>query len=155
MYQITDIPDGFETWCAVVVDVKLTAGWQYFHRFRPHPPPTSLRSLQQTPMILADPNPKLSPRIRKWCRKDCITYPLCGSSSFWWNCTLPFPPTLSPCGSLLTSTFRSSGLKHACPHGVFMSLTPGDPTLWSGVIFVRKGSRLRRPSSGERLNKIG
>ncbi|TVY82525.1 Protein crossbronx-like protein [Lachnellula suecica] len=29
-------------------------------------------------------------------------------------------------------------LKYACPHGVFMSLTPGDPTLWSGVIFVRK-----------------
>ncbi|KAE9363757.1 UBC-like protein [Stipitochalara longipes BDJ] len=32
-----------------------------------------------------------------------------------------------------------SSLKYACPHGVFMSLTPGDPTLWSGVIFVRKG----------------
>ncbi|KAL3421133.1 ubiquitin-conjugating enzyme [Phlyctema vagabunda] len=32
-----------------------------------------------------------------------------------------------------------SSLKHACPHGVFMSLTPGDPSLWSGVIFVRRG----------------
>ncbi|RDW79451.1 UBC-like protein [Coleophoma cylindrospora] len=32
-----------------------------------------------------------------------------------------------------------SSLKYACPHGVFMSLTPGDATLWSGVIFVRKG----------------
>ncbi|KUJ17182.1 UBC-like protein [Mollisia scopiformis] len=32
-----------------------------------------------------------------------------------------------------------SSLKYACPHGVFVSLTPGDPTLWSGVIFVRKG----------------
>ncbi|APA09059.1 hypothetical protein sscle_04g038290 [Sclerotinia sclerotiorum 1980 UF-70] len=32
-----------------------------------------------------------------------------------------------------------SSLKYACPHGVFMSLTPGDPTLWSGVLFVRKG----------------
>ncbi|KAK1766873.1 UBC-like protein [Phialemonium atrogriseum] len=32
-----------------------------------------------------------------------------------------------------------TGLKQACPEGVFVSLTPGDPTLWSGVIFVRKG----------------
>ncbi|KAH8879701.1 UBC-like protein [Thozetella sp. PMI_491] len=32
-----------------------------------------------------------------------------------------------------------AGLKQACPKGVFMSLTPGDPSLWSGVIFVRKG----------------
>ncbi|KAK0636941.1 ubiquitin-conjugating enzyme/RWD-like protein [Bombardia bombarda] len=32
-----------------------------------------------------------------------------------------------------------AGLKQACPSGVFLSLTPGDPTLWSGVMFVRKG----------------
>ncbi|KAI5463336.1 ubiquitin-conjugating enzyme/RWD-like protein [Mariannaea sp. PMI_226] len=32
-----------------------------------------------------------------------------------------------------------AGLKQACPEGVFVSLTPGDPTLWTGVIFVRKG----------------
>ncbi|OIW32115.1 UBC-like protein [Coniochaeta ligniaria NRRL 30616] len=32
-----------------------------------------------------------------------------------------------------------SGLKQVCPDGVFVSLTPGDPMLWSGVIFVRKG----------------
>ncbi|KAH6717293.1 ubiquitin-conjugating enzyme/RWD-like protein [Leptodontidium sp. MPI-SDFR-AT-0119] len=32
-----------------------------------------------------------------------------------------------------------SSLKYACPHGVFMSLMPGDPTLWSGVLFIRKG----------------
>ncbi|KAH9883322.1 UBC-like protein [Xylariomycetidae sp. FL2044] len=32
-----------------------------------------------------------------------------------------------------------AGLKQACPEGVFVSLTPGDPTLWSGVIFVRDG----------------
>ena len=35
--------------------------------------------------------------------------------------------------------FFSAGLKQACPQGVFVSLTPGDPSLWSGVIFVRKG----------------
>ncbi|CAK7212202.1 hypothetical protein SEUCBS140593_001437 [Sporothrix eucalyptigena] len=32
-----------------------------------------------------------------------------------------------------------SGLKQVCPEGVFMTLTPGDPSLWSGVIFVRDG----------------
>ncbi|CAN8102930.1 unnamed protein product [Discula destructiva] len=32
-----------------------------------------------------------------------------------------------------------AGLKQSCPPGVFVSLTPGDPALWSGVIFVRKG----------------
>ncbi|KAI1083503.1 UBC-like protein [Whalleya microplaca] len=32
-----------------------------------------------------------------------------------------------------------AGLKQACPDGVFVSLTPGDPSLWSGVIFVRDG----------------
>ncbi|KAM7218561.1 hypothetical protein V8F06_006025 [Rhypophila decipiens] len=32
-----------------------------------------------------------------------------------------------------------AGLKQACPNGVFVSLTPGDPSLWSGVLFVRKG----------------
>ncbi|KAL2159010.1 hypothetical protein VTH06DRAFT_3041 [Thermothelomyces fergusii] len=32
-----------------------------------------------------------------------------------------------------------AGLKQACPHGIFVSLTPGDPTVWSGVMFVRKG----------------
>jgi hypothetical protein len=43
-----------------------------------------------------------------------------------------------PFNQLISS--HSSSLKYACPHGVFMSLTPGDPTLWSGVIFVRKGA---------------
>ncbi|RKF75442.1 hypothetical protein GcM1_234110 [Golovinomyces cichoracearum] len=32
-----------------------------------------------------------------------------------------------------------SCLKTACPHGIFMSLTPGDPTVWLGVMFIRKG----------------
>ncbi|TAQ86828.1 hypothetical protein B7494_g4851 [Chlorociboria aeruginascens] len=34
---------------------------------------------------------------------------------------------------------KSSSLKYACPHGIFMTLTSGDPTLWSGVMFIRKG----------------
>lgn len=34
---------------------------------------------------------------------------------------------------------RSAGLKQACPEGVFVSLTPGDPSLWSAVLFVRHG----------------
>ncbi|KAK4103646.1 hypothetical protein N658DRAFT_421083 [Parathielavia hyrcaniae] len=32
-----------------------------------------------------------------------------------------------------------AGLKQACPNGIYVSLTPGDPTLWSGIMFVRKG----------------
>ncbi|KAI0100600.1 ubiquitin-conjugating enzyme/RWD-like protein [Nemania sp. FL0031] len=32
-----------------------------------------------------------------------------------------------------------TGLKQACPDGVYVGLTPGDPSLWSGVIFVRDG----------------
>ncbi|KAK0722258.1 ubiquitin-conjugating enzyme/RWD-like protein [Lasiosphaeria miniovina] len=32
-----------------------------------------------------------------------------------------------------------AGLKQACPNSVYVSLTPGDPSLWSGVIFVRRG----------------
>lgn len=33
----------------------------------------------------------------------------------------------------------SSGLKQACPTGVFVTLTPGEPTLWSAVLFIRDG----------------
>ncbi|GAW20145.1 hypothetical protein ANO14919_096420 [Xylariales sp. No.14919] len=32
-----------------------------------------------------------------------------------------------------------AGLKQVCPDGVYVALTPGDPNLWSGVIFVRDG----------------
>ncbi|KAF4950981.1 hypothetical protein FGADI_7853 [Fusarium gaditjirri] len=32
-----------------------------------------------------------------------------------------------------------AGLKQARPEGIFVSLTPGNATLWSGVLFVRKG----------------
>ncbi|KAG6008377.1 hypothetical protein E4U21_004581 [Claviceps maximensis] len=32
-----------------------------------------------------------------------------------------------------------TGLRQACPEGVFVTLTPGDPTLWSAVLFVRDG----------------
>ncbi|PFH60269.1 hypothetical protein XA68_11189 [Ophiocordyceps unilateralis] len=37
----------------------------------------------------------------------------------------------------LLSEFVS--LKQACPEGVFVSLTPGDATLWTAVLFVRDG----------------
>ncbi|KAG6034778.1 hypothetical protein E4U41_006383 [Claviceps citrina] len=37
----------------------------------------------------------------------------------------------------LISEFK--GLKQACPEGVFVAPTPGDPTLWSGALFVRDG----------------
>jgi hypothetical protein len=32
-----------------------------------------------------------------------------------------------------------SGLKQACPDGVYATLAPGDPSTWSGVLFVRRG----------------
>ncbi|KAG6014952.1 hypothetical protein E4U43_005987 [Claviceps pusilla] len=32
-----------------------------------------------------------------------------------------------------------AGLKQACPEGLFVTLTPGDPALWSAVLFVRDG----------------
>ncbi|RAH50181.1 putative ubiquitin-conjugating enzyme [Aspergillus brunneoviolaceus CBS 621.78] len=32
-----------------------------------------------------------------------------------------------------------ASLQHAAPPGTYVSLSPGDPTLWSGVIFVRAG----------------
>ncbi|KAI1418789.1 ubiquitin-conjugating enzyme/RWD-like protein [Xylaria sp. FL1777] len=32
-----------------------------------------------------------------------------------------------------------TGLKQVCPDGVYVALTPGDPSLWSGVFFVRDG----------------
>ncbi|KAI9674235.1 MAG: hypothetical protein M1817_002053 [Caeruleum heppii] len=30
-------------------------------------------------------------------------------------------------------------LRHVRPRGVYLGLTPGDPTLWTGVLFVRQG----------------
>lgn len=46
--------------------------------------------------------------------------------------TVPFPPCLI--------RSRSSSLRSAPLDGVFVSITPGDPSLWVGVIFVRKGT---------------
>ncbi|KAF2628713.1 UBC-like protein [Macroventuria anomochaeta] len=51
-----------------------------------------------------------------------------------------------PASSLRLSSFRKqhlliefSTLRHAQLDGVFVSITPGDPSLWVGLIFVRKG----------------
>ena len=61
---------------------------------------------------------------------------------------------------------RSASLKHAAIPGVYMSLNPNDPTLWTGVIFVRSGiffpekdrkmiaSRLMNLSSGPYASAI-
>ena len=32
-----------------------------------------------------------------------------------------------------------ASLKHASPEGVYVTITPGDPSLWAGVLFVRAG----------------
>lgn len=42
-----------------------------------------------------------------------------------------------------TLTRSSAGLKQACPEGMFVSLTPGDPTVWSAVLFIRYGEMTR------------
>ncbi|PHH65346.1 hypothetical protein CDD81_2758 [Ophiocordyceps australis] len=55
------------------------------------------------------------------------------------------PPASTLCLEKLPSLRRQqllsefSGLRQACPDGIFMSLTPGDATLWSAVLFVRNG----------------
>lgn len=46
---------------------------------------------------------------------------------------------LSPCQHSHTN-FISAALRQACPEGVFVTLTPDDPTLWSAVLFVRHGA---------------
>lgn len=48
-------------------------------------------------------------------------------------------PSALPPLSNLANGITSAGLKQACPEGMFISLTPGNPTIWSGVLFVRKG----------------
>ncbi|KAJ2979688.1 hypothetical protein NUW58_g7141 [Xylaria curta] len=48
-------------------------------------------------------------------------------------------PHLLPIRVVSADKSFSAGLKQACPDGVYVGLTPGDPSLWSGVIFVRDG----------------
>lgn len=36
-------------------------------------------------------------------------------------------------------TSDSASLKAHCPEGIYLFLTPGDPSLWSGVFFIRVG----------------
>ncbi|KAL1867435.1 hypothetical protein Plec18167_008708 [Paecilomyces lecythidis] len=43
-----------------------------------------------------------------------------------------------------------ASLKHAPPPGVYVSLTPGDPSLWSGVLFVRGGKSFLDPETAAR-----
>ena len=45
-------------------------------------------------------------------------------------------------------TVHSSRLRYAQLEGVFLSITPGDPSLWVGVIFVRRGRVFRRAKRG-------
>lgn len=52
-----------------------------------------------------------------------------------------FPPSFH-IFTYLTPGYRSASLKYAAPQGVYMSLSPQEPSLWWGVMFVRKGSPL-------------
>ncbi|KAH7328198.1 ubiquitin-conjugating enzyme/RWD-like protein [Stachybotrys elegans] len=61
---------------------------------------------------------------------DCLYYP-----------KNPQDPAMDMLPSLRRQHLLSefSGLKQACPKGIFVSLTPEDPTLWSAVLFIRQG----------------
>ncbi|KAL5362125.1 hypothetical protein BJX96DRAFT_98174 [Aspergillus floccosus] len=51
------------------------------------------------------------------------------------SCRLPNIPALRKHQLLL----EFASLKHAAPPGVYVSVAPNDPTLWTAVIFVRSG----------------
>ncbi|MCJ1284667.1 hypothetical protein MMC26_004003 [Xylographa opegraphella] len=46
---------------------------------------------------------------------------------------------LWPARSRQKALLEFTRLKHNCPSGIYVSLTPGSPTTWSGVFFPRKG----------------
>ena len=50
----------------------------------------------------------------------------------------------------LTET-PSASLKHVCPEGIYVTITHGDASLWSGVLFVRRGTAFweHRPDHGQ------
>lgn len=61
------------------------------------------------------------------------------------------PLSIGP--SVLTPT-DSASLQYAAPPGVYVTITPGDPTLWSGVLFVRSGGfYFARLSAKQKRNK--
>lgn len=55
---------------------------------------------------------------------------------------MPQPVSLSHLSSFRQQhlNIEFSSLRSAKLEGVFVSITPGDPTLWVGVVFVRKGN---------------
>jgi hypothetical protein len=55
---------------------------------------------------------------------------------------MPQPVTLPHLSSFRKQhlNVEFSSLRSAKLEGVFVSVTPGDPTLWVGVIFVRTGN---------------
>jgi hypothetical protein len=55
--------------------------------------------------------------------------------------TMPQPVTLPDLPSFRKQhlNVEFSSLRSAKLEGVYVSITPGDPSLWVGVIFVRKG----------------
>ena len=41
-------------------------------------------------------------------------------------------------------TLASSSLQHVCPEGIYITLSPEDPSVWAGVLFVRSGKRWKK-----------
>lgn len=98
------------------------------------------------------PSPAASSRCRCQAQhRRCRPFGNSISSS---SCTSCQPPA----GQRFPDFAHSSRLRHAQLHGVFLSITPGDPSLWVGVIFVRKGRvvhRAKRPSCAFLSVQIG
>lgn len=39
----------------------------------------------------------------------------------------------------MAQIWLSASLRSACPEGVYLCLKPGEPSQWSGILFVREG----------------
>jgi hypothetical protein len=56
---------------------------------------------------------------------------------------------VASCSAVTDKNLDSASLKYVCPSGVYVSLTPGDPAIWVGVMFIRKGKYLKELLSTE------
>lgn len=147
-------PGTLQTWSHDDCSNATSGDDSFAHLLRASGEQTPCVSRNGTPRRSARPHPLLAPGVERVslnalseppddphrCLQRCPCPPrrrLCllfGSSTSSSSCTLsrmPWQPVLTP---------HSSSLRHARLDGVFVSITPGDPSLWVGVIFVRKGT---------------
>jgi hypothetical protein len=81
------------------------------------------------------PNSSLSTLLHQGClMQPYRAFPRFKGSNYCLTCT---PSILCPW--LLSLPSPSTIYKDKFPDGIYLSLTPGDPSLWSGVLFVHSG----------------